>query len=870
MSLALGFAAVACEDEDDYSAATGTLVQGVTTGSSDVTATSATLNGTVKGLQAQSSTAYAVGFYYGTAEGALTETASGSLDGETISATIDGLKNGQVLYYQAFVTLQKTVTYKGDVKSLTTTNATVATADASNVSINTATLNGSTTDAPATATAGVVISASSDQEAVRSGLIVAGSDLTAIAVNKAGLLPGATYYYAAYLDLGTGVIYGDVKEFTTKSVEVNVDEAFVDLGLSVKWAKYNVGAQQPDELGGLFSFGDLYGVTNSTNISDYTMAEDVYKTAKDVAYVAFDGKGTMPSADDFEELFQKCTIEWTTNNGVAGCTFTGPNGNSIFMPAAGSRSGNTVTEEGVKGLYLTGSVNANKTDFAISYEFANGSYAKTTTPRYQALAVRAVSTAKNISLDKTLLEKTWVLDITDQGTCYKWNAPIAYYGTEDSWANITNNEPTIGGDYWNWSPKYSESTWLGTAADYGYMTFRNDSVYVHRRVVADDGTVSYVDENGLYSIDYENKTITLDVDILGFGNFNNLTLSAKTNLKIFSLTEDGMQIAILRDPTLSGEGACSLVYQYIPKATQEANQAINVQVMTVDGDWAGSWASVLKSYSPSDLEAAGTVTETVTWEGAMNGAKVFVLDFQGLAKRFPNAAVTIQSIKTDGNEVAFDASKFFYGEIEADNYRVEFFNIWGNGTCKAGGSPFSDNTTDLEVEPAVACSEKLEITYTLVTNAPTEYTINFISVNSSWGTDWNWTDGQTLKIGFDKEAHKYNFAPQTFNVTFPGIDGVDYSGGSIMTFFQISDIYALFPKMHATLDAISIDGTAVSYDASKVIDSNESPKYRLELWNCYGATKTAGCGFGTPDGDVIKELGFSDKMEMTVTFHSLF
>lgn len=34
----------------------------------------------------------------------------------------------------------------------------------------------------------------------------------------------------------------------------------------------------------------------------------------------------------------------------------------------------------------------------------------------------------------------------------------------------------------------------------------------------------------------------------------------------------------------------------------------------------------------------------------------------------------------------------------------------------------------------------------------------------------------------------------------------------------------------------------------------DSSKYRLELWNCYGATKNAGCAFGTPDGDVIKEL----------------
>ena len=66
-----------------------------------------------------------------------------------------------------------------------------------------------------------------------------------------------------------------------------------------------------------------------------------------------------------------------------------------------------------------------------------------------------------------------------------------------------------------------------------------------------------------------------------------------------------------------------------------------------------------------------------------------------------------------------------------------------------------------------------------------------------------------------------------------------------------------------------LDGKEVTFDASKVIDSNEDPKYRLELWNCYGATKD-NCAFGTAKGDVIEELGFKEKMELTATFRSLF
>ena len=91
------------------------------TGSADVTATSATLHGTVSGLKSQASSAYVTGFNYGEATDMLTEriVATG---GDEFSATVAGSVN-QTIYYQAYVTLQGKVTYKGEVKSLVLTNA---------------------------------------------------------------------------------------------------------------------------------------------------------------------------------------------------------------------------------------------------------------------------------------------------------------------------------------------------------------------------------------------------------------------------------------------------------------------------------------------------------------------------------------------------------------------------------------------------------------------------------------------------------------------------------------------------------------------------------------------------------------------------
>lgn len=872
MSLALGFCAVACCDDDDYSPATGTLVQSVSTGSSDATSTSVTLHGTVGGLQAQSSSAYVVGFYYGSSADALTETVFGTLDGTAIDATIDGLLNNTTIYYQAFATLQKVVTYKGDVKSVVTTDATVTTADAKSVSAIGATLGGSISGYPDDAACGVVIAASNDVEKVRAGLRIENASLAgSFEIVKAGLAAGSTYYYAAYLDLGAGVVYGDVKTFTTSEKTLNPDDDFVDLGLSTKWCKFNVGAASASELGGLFAFGDLAGVSNSTSASDYAPNTDTYRTDYDVVFKTLGQKATLPTADEFQELFTKCDVEWTTVEGLTGYKFTSRvNSNSIFLPAAGSRTGNAVSGEGAKGLYLTGSINKGNADFAVSYEFANGSNAQVTTPRFQALSVRPVSTAKNVAFDKSLLYTTWYIDLNEDGESLKFDGPLYYYGTDDSWATVANNEPYVGGDHCNWCAIYKEQTWMGEAADYGYMKLNEDgTMTVHRRVKDDAGVVSYSDEDGTFTVDEVNKTITLSVDILGFGTFNGLTLDAKTNLKILSLTDETAQIAVLRDPVLAKDNACLLSYNYISQKAKDENEKINVKLMSVAGGGSGNWGTVVAKHSPADLEANGITSGTIVYNGAMTDAGVFLVDFEGFAKRFPQGMVRVDAIRADGQNVKFDANKFFYGDIEGKgNWRVEFFNMWGN-TKKAGCSPFSNNATELSSEPVVSFADSVAIDYTIVTKPfAGTYDVNLVTINSGWGGTWGYNSGQKITVGFDAEAHKFVFEPQTVSFNYSDAEN-DYSGGSLMTFLEVADIYAIFPQMHATLDALSLDGVAQTFDATKVVDSNESPKYRLELWNAYGRTKDD-CAFGTPVSDVIAELGFSQKMELTATFRSLF
>lgn len=846
----------ACSDDDDYFANTTPLLTdgSVVTGSSDVTATTAIMYGTVSGLDNVSTTSYATGFYYGYSATALTETLGASAS-PSFSGKLEGLTDNQTIYYQAFVTLQGKVTYKGEVKSLVTTDAAVTTGDASAIDFAQATLAGSATNAPEGATAGIVLAVVNDQETVRAGLRVDAVQTGNFSITKTGLLPAQTYYYAAFLDLGSSIVYGDVKSFTTSASEIDVDAEFVDLGLSVKWAKRNIGAKSETDLGGLFAFGDLTGVNPSIDPADYASA-DTYKTGNDLVNVATGGKGTLPTAALFEELFRLCTTEWTVQDGVAGYKVTGTNGNSIFLPAAGKRVASTISEEGTHGYYLTGSVNGGNSQFAVDYEFTSSAGARSTRAVYEAMSLRAVSTARNVKFDKSLLCKTWHIDLRADGTHAHFAGPAYFMGTDDSWRTITNGEPIVG-NTWVWEADYAGNNWVvGEAAhDFGTMTFTEDGKVTVTRIDADGNAAT---EEGTYTVDEKNKTITLSIDILTVPAQAARGDNARTNLNILSLTEETLQIGMMIDGNstqVSFNYASDLVYS-----------GVSVSLLAVGSDWGGTWGSPLTMLSPQELDG----THTVTYTGAVNGAMVTLLDFVGLKEKFPDAFVRIDDIKLDGKSMKFDANKFFYGDIENNgNFRIEMFNIWGKGSADGAvkESPFSDKT-NVGSDDAFTFAESLEITFTIVTSGlAATYTPNLITINPSWGGTWGFNQGASFDVTLNTETAKYEISKSDFDITYTSGEHAD---GSIMTFVQIDNIRNFFPQMHATLNELLLDGKAVTFNAAGVLDSSENAAYRLELWNCYGATGSAGCAFGTRDGDVIHELAFSSSMEVKFTINSLF
>ena len=140
---------------------------------------------------------------------------------------------------------------------------------------------------------------------------------------------------------------------------------YVDLGLSVKWATCNLGASSLDDYGHYFAWGETttkesYSEENcpTFELSYSQLQSQGYIDDKgnlteeyDAATSNWGGDWRMPTYDELNELRKECTWIWTTSSGVNGYTIVGPNGGTIFLPAAGNRGMSSLSNDGELGHY---------------------------------------------------------------------------------------------------------------------------------------------------------------------------------------------------------------------------------------------------------------------------------------------------------------------------------------------------------------------------------------------------------------------------------------------------------------------------------------------------------------------------------------
>ena len=151
--------------------------------------------------------------------------------------------------------------------------------------------------------------------------------------------------------------FKDVKPEGTYLVTFVGDYEYVDLGLpsGLKWATCNVGAENPEDYGDYYAWGETSTKSEYTEENSLTyeksMSDISGNITYDVARKEWGSSWRIPTQSEFEELIKKSKWEWTIQNGKRGYTVIGPNGNSIFLPAAGYRDGSSLINAGESGDY---------------------------------------------------------------------------------------------------------------------------------------------------------------------------------------------------------------------------------------------------------------------------------------------------------------------------------------------------------------------------------------------------------------------------------------------------------------------------------------------------------------------------------------
>ena len=192
----------------------------------------------------------------------------------------------------------------------------------------------------------------------------------------------------------------------------------VDLGLSVKWATCNVGANKPTEKGSYFAWGETsekkdytwktyslcdegedYHQNKYVTLKFYGKVDNrsVLEPEDDAATVKWGAEWRTPTKEEFNELQEKCTWTWTPNydsTGVNGYVITsmveGFTDKSIFLPAAGTRNKNYVDDQDDFCIYWTSTLGTWSNSIAIGLGFSSESYDQYDYDRFYGNCVRPV------------------------------------------------------------------------------------------------------------------------------------------------------------------------------------------------------------------------------------------------------------------------------------------------------------------------------------------------------------------------------------------------------------------------------------------------------------------------------------------------
>lgn len=253
----------------------------------------------------------------------------------------------------------------------------------------------------------------------------------------------------------------------------------VDLGLpsGLKWASFNLGASKPEEYGDYYAWGEtepyyssldplawkegkeagydwasykwcmgsaitMTKYCNNVDYGYYGFIDDktVLDSGDDAAYVNLGGNWRMPTDAEMTELRENCTWESTTLNGVNGRLVTGPNGNSIFLPAAGHWNNTDLDSVGSEGFFWSSSLD---TDYALR-AWGVGFLGRTYVGRRVGQSVRPVYVGPQIPVESVSLDKPALgLTVGETATLVASVLPINASNRMVTWASSDQSVATV-------------------------------------------------------------------------------------------------------------------------------------------------------------------------------------------------------------------------------------------------------------------------------------------------------------------------------------------------------------------------------------------------------------------------------------------
>ena len=215
------------------------------------------------------------------------------------------------------------------------------------------------------------------------------------------------YFHDSYVGMNyEGRTYGCSVRLVRRVQKPLVQKGWVDMGLpsGTLWYSCNIGTTKPQGYGAYFAWGETkpkatydwstyaYG-TGENALTKYYDGDGltVLESGDDAARSAMGGDARMPSDTEWQELKDNCTSEWTTYRGVNGYMFTAKsNGNRLFFPAAGKKSGSLLSRNDTNGYYWSLSLNESDPSRAGDMYFYSGNQTVNYYSRDYGFSVRPV------------------------------------------------------------------------------------------------------------------------------------------------------------------------------------------------------------------------------------------------------------------------------------------------------------------------------------------------------------------------------------------------------------------------------------------------------------------------------------------------